>query len=1142
MNRLTKSIKQLTALLLSLVLVFGILPPTPTHAEGKNELIISTDKELRAFSKSCTLDSYSKGLTVKLSEDINLGNNKFVPIPIFYGTFDGQGHLITGLNISSKGSNKGLFRSVELGAVVCNLEISGDATPRGSAATSGLIAGTNAGLITNCTVSGTINAKADVGGIAGINLGGGIISNCVSKATVSGEQHTGGIVGKNDGHIENCTNNGKVNVSSELKPSSPEFKDLDAITDTVSEAVSDTLINSGQSNTSSRDSTSLSDISDTGGIAGRSSGVIKGCTNNGEVGYNHIGYNTGGIVGIQNGIVSNCENSGNISGRKDVGGIVGQFEPDIALSFGANSGQNLNDQLTKLTFVLKDLTNSLNETVGGSMNSASDINSAVKIIEKTLKEAGSTGGDEGKATLDSIHSSLQTINTSADKLYKYISDFTKTADAELKVINSGLTSISNSLVALGDTASAAVTNAKNEITAQTTIINEQITIIQTAMTEISNAMGNLQQLTTDVGKALNNPNPVESRKQIQAALDAYSKTVNTDSISTALKNMSEAIGKINTSIKAISTTIGKNVDIIDAAWKSASGTIKADLDSINPAMDRLINATTAFSNGMAENLSVINKEMKKLEDLLNTYLNSAGERIGETFDTIYEQLNTINNGLSDIIGKVAEGNEETRTMLDSAIDQMNALGQTIGSMLDTPQYTSVDVSSNIEILEKPGQVSVCRSSGKIAADSNVGGIAGIIALEMGNDPEEDFAMHTGLWGDTTALFRAIVMTSANSGEVSAKNGYAGGAVGRSDVGAIYKTDNLGNVAALNGAECGGIAGSSQGGIIQCNVLCDLSGSDNIGGIAGSGSSITNCRSMVRIESEGECLGAVAGNANGEISGNIFVKEELAGIDGVSYDTKASPLPYSEFIKLPSLPAFFTDLHIDFLIDGKTIKSVPFAYGDALPENSIPELPKREGSFGVWEDFETTNLIRSATVNAEYSPWISTLSSGEDVPLLLAEGSFSNKAKLSISEIEPTISIGGIYKELLAYTYSLTDEDRPTSGSFTFRLHCNDKRASALAVVTNKHAEILHPKRDGSYLVFTAPAKGELVLLHSIAGLLILIACIAVALIIIILFIRYMKKHFPNEKKPPKAKKAKKPKSGVKLKSEAKSGTHLDRRL
>ncbi|MEG1166349.1 MAG: peptidase, partial [Oscillospiraceae bacterium] len=143
MNRLTKSIKQLTALLLSLVLVFGILPPTPTHAEGKNELIISTDKELRAFSKSCTLDSYSKGLTVKLSEDINLGNNKFVPIPIFYGTFDGQGHLITGLNISSKGSNKGLFRSVELGAVVCNLEISGDATPRGSAATSGLIAGTN---------------------------------------------------------------------------------------------------------------------------------------------------------------------------------------------------------------------------------------------------------------------------------------------------------------------------------------------------------------------------------------------------------------------------------------------------------------------------------------------------------------------------------------------------------------------------------------------------------------------------------------------------------------------------------------------------------------------------------------------------------------------------------------------------------------------------------------------------------------------------------------------------------------------------------------------------------------------------------------------------------------------------------------
>ena len=65
---------------------------------------------------------------------------------------------------------------------------------------------------------------------------------------------------------------------------------------------------------------------DAGGIAGRSSGTVADCTNKGEIGYAHIGYNVGGVIGRQSGTVINCKNMGHVMGRKDVGGIIGQAE------------------------------------------------------------------------------------------------------------------------------------------------------------------------------------------------------------------------------------------------------------------------------------------------------------------------------------------------------------------------------------------------------------------------------------------------------------------------------------------------------------------------------------------------------------------------------------------------------------------------------------------------------------------------------------------------------------------------------------------------------------------------------------------------------------------------------------------------
>ena len=89
---------------------------------------------------------------------------------------------------------------------------------------------------------------------------------------------------------------------------------------------------SGESGRQDEKEASLnSNTIDSGGIAGLSTGIIQLCTNNGSIGYEHVGYNAGGIVGRQSGYVYSCENKGLVCGRKDVGGIAGQTEPYVAI-------------------------------------------------------------------------------------------------------------------------------------------------------------------------------------------------------------------------------------------------------------------------------------------------------------------------------------------------------------------------------------------------------------------------------------------------------------------------------------------------------------------------------------------------------------------------------------------------------------------------------------------------------------------------------------------------------------------------------------------------------------------------------------------------------------------------------------------
>ena len=148
-----------------------------------------------------------------LTADINLTGKEWTPVgnsgQTYNGTFDGQGHTITGLNISSPSEAVALFGDIGGAGKVMNLQLK-DVTYKGSTAMGGIAHGNN-GTITACSVMGTLTDTTNngaVGGIAAINYG--TITACWFNGTITGGSNVSGIAvfnlnaGSYDGKITAC--------------------------------------------------------------------------------------------------------------------------------------------------------------------------------------------------------------------------------------------------------------------------------------------------------------------------------------------------------------------------------------------------------------------------------------------------------------------------------------------------------------------------------------------------------------------------------------------------------------------------------------------------------------------------------------------------------------------------------------------------------------------------------------------------------------------------------------------------------------------------------------------------------------------------------------------------------------------------
>ena len=383
MNKL----KRLFAVLLALALSVSLLAAAiPALADGAT-YYVKTASGLMTLAKKCSLDSYSKDISVQLMNDIDLTGTDFSPISIFNGEFDGNGYTISGLELTYSGSHVGLFRYIGSEGYVHDLNVRGTVTPSGTAEYVGGIVGTNIGTVSNCSFYGSVDGKSNVGGIAGSNETGGVISDCRSDGTVVCEHYTGGVVGLNMGTVRGSTNYCAVN--------------------TTGEDIDQTLEDYNLSDLNSVEN--VDTYTDTGGVAGFSSGVVMNCTNYGTIGYIHVGYNVGGIIGRQSGYVYGCVNNGDVMGRKEVGGIVGQMEPYLTLLFSADTTERLKTEFNKL----HDL---INKALVDAQSSSNTITATLDAMNGYATGAVDNLDVLGEQTIDFVDSNIDSANDVVDRI------------------------------------------------------------------------------------------------------------------------------------------------------------------------------------------------------------------------------------------------------------------------------------------------------------------------------------------------------------------------------------------------------------------------------------------------------------------------------------------------------------------------------------------------------------------------------------------------------------------------------------------------------------------------------------------------------------------------------------------------------
>lgn len=883
------------------------------------------------------------------------------------------------------------------------------------------------------------------------------------------QENIGGLVGTNYGTIMNCSFSGNVSGQNAVGGIAGINKGTGKILSSQSDAV-------------------ILATNYTGGIAGKNEGLLSGCSSKSSINIeeleptldlggvdlsslnltqNVVNRNDmGGIAGSSNGIITGCKNEGVVGFKHtgyNVGGIAGTQSGVILTS--VNEGE---------VYGRKD--------VGGIVGQAEPY------IESEYLEDKVT---ETKEDLNRLNQTMQGISSAvssmSSKSKSYINSLTDQYTASMQSLSGNIDALSDSV-------------AKDYPQAQE------------YMNNINAALERIRQLQMNDG-----PLSEEQVNTMIADLGVISTNLSyiQNFLPGAGQSTQEMIESITSQIQSgeLQTNVNDMVNTLDLQIQS---------------LQNQLGAASQTAEGVSDEMGIINDNAGNLTGSFD----SSGQAAGNLVDGISDQMadtqaqsdikglvDTIDSGVQSIVSGMNSASNQLNELAGNASDDMEVI---LGDEEYIEDISSLETAENTD-----GVVSGCVNRGEINGDLNVGGIAGTMNVEYDADPEFDLDLTETTNITLRSKVNGVLIHNVNYGVVTAKKNCAGGIVGLQELGFVYDGESYGAVSSDSGSYLGGIAGKSSSTIQKSYSMCNVSGIDFVGGIAGSGSIIKDSVSVSHIEATGEGKGSIAGvlQEDGYGSANFFVSEESEGVDDISYLGAAEKIAYEEVMAFEGIPSGFKQVDITFETEDGVLAEKKVAYGGSIALSELPEVPEKEGCYVEWQDQEKLQKItKNMTVRAEYVNWTESVASKElsedGKPILLVTGQFYEDTALSLEKVNGPDTLQKNEQLAYAYTWSIESPQEKEFGDMEAHMVLPAGAENAKLLVEKDgnwvEAEVT---ADGSYLVAQLPygAAFAVVTLPQENNFYVFIAAGVVLLLAIFFIWRYHKRRKEPQESSPKKK-------------------------
>lgn len=643
--------------------------------------------------------------------------------------------------------------------------------------------------------------------------------------------------------------------------------------------------------------------------------------------------------------------------------------------------------------------------------------------------------------------------------------------------------------------------------------------VDTSKTNIKDSIDELTKASDNVQKSVN-----KIRDIVQKSDGSYKSweeltSSERDTVVAEVINLADYLGDMSASASTILSSLATVYNVLSPYVSDAADAAKKDIDKATDHIHSMLDSLKAANNGV-----------KGIVNYMNAQPDIQFSKLGDDFDIAKENFHDQLKGLSDSIKALSDNaagysdiiNEDLRAVNDQLNVVFNLLADRmvdIENLSVEELYEDVD-DENIDSITT-GRADACTNKGAVKGDINVGGIAGSMSIDD-EDPEDSAAGSIEYEIGRRFITKCLVTDSVNEGYITAKKNGAGGICGYMNHGIIVDSESYGSVESTEGDYVGGICGESLTIIKRCYALCTVIGNKNVGGIAGYGETLKNCYAMADVQAENGRAGAIAGQIasyeevdtdaeeGAKVVDNFYVGDDTYGIDNISYIGVAEPISYQDLLTVEQLPTQFWHLKVIYKIEDTYLGSEEVKYGEKLDKLNFPQIPGKEGFYGVWPDVSEKRMNGTLVVEAEYKDNVTVVRSNSDTgsteegqwqkPYALVEDIFTEDTILNakISDMAPPEEASG--KQSVVYEVTLENGGINETDSFALRILNPYEDAVVYGYKDGVWTET-ESKSRGQYLQVGMTGTQEyFCIVENKSNIVVVILCAAAAVVLILLIV------------------------------------------